>query len=285
MPPSKHNFQPGDHLKSRRIAHTHHGIYVGDDEVVHYLLGGVGLTTLEVFTEEKPTVRVGRADPAYEPARVAGGALSRLAENECNLVFKNCEHFCNWRVEGRAVSRQVDAVRRAVFEAFEGAIVNPGGGLTMGERVVSGLKNVNFAELFAEPRLGPDEAAADTGRPAPPPGGAKSGSAGWDKAGTGGAGPKKLESKKAGADKAEPKKDGPKKTGLKKTAAKIIETGRDGGGKDGRTPPGRQGKGRRRAVRKARAVGSASLHRRGDHSGNIAEKRPAHWNIVFFGKM
>jgi hypothetical protein len=52
MPPSKHNFQPGDRLKSRRIAHTHHGIYVGNDEVVHYLLGGVGLTTLEVFTED-----------------------------------------------------------------------------------------------------------------------------------------------------------------------------------------------------------------------------------------
>ncbi|MDR1051579.1 MAG: lecithin retinol acyltransferase family protein [Deltaproteobacteria bacterium] len=243
MPPSKHNFQPGDHLKSRRIAYTHHGIYVGNDEVVHYLLGGVSLTTLEVFTEEKPTVRVRHADPAYEPARVVGRALSRLAENEYNLVFKNCEHFCNWCVEGQAVSRQVDAVRRAVFEAFEGAIVNPGGGLTMGERVVSGLKNVNFAELLAELRLGPDEAAADTGRPAPPQGGAKRGSAGRDKVGTGGAWPKKLESKKAGADKAEPKKDGPKKTGLKKTAAKIIGTGRDGGEKMGGPRPDDKEKG------------------------------------------
>ena len=44
-------YAPGSHLVSSRFGYTHHGIYVGNGEVVHYLLDeGVTLSDLEEFS-------------------------------------------------------------------------------------------------------------------------------------------------------------------------------------------------------------------------------------------
>ena len=102
-------YAPGSHLVSSRFGYTHHGIYVGNGEVVHYLLDeGVTLTDLEEFSCGN-AVRV-RTHPGapYSGEECARRALSRLGEDEYNLVFNNCEHFATWCATGKKRSPQVE---------------------------------------------------------------------------------------------------------------------------------------------------------------------------------
>ena len=103
------SYAPGSHLVSSRLGYTHHGIYVGNGEVVHYLLDeGVTLSDLEEFSCGN-AVRV-RTHPGapYSGEECARRALSRLGEDQYNLVFNNCEHFATWCATGEQRSPQVE---------------------------------------------------------------------------------------------------------------------------------------------------------------------------------
>jgi hypothetical protein len=43
--------QIGDHLFVQRIGYTHHGIYIGNKKVIHYLQDGVKKDSLETFAD------------------------------------------------------------------------------------------------------------------------------------------------------------------------------------------------------------------------------------------
>lgn len=112
----------GTHLKVQRTGYTHHGIYVGNGNVVHYSgfaeafkKGKIELTSIDDFMGgEKDLYRVKYSTQCktYSDDEICERALSRLNENNYNLVTNNCEHFATWCVTGVERSEQVDAVKK-----------------------------------------------------------------------------------------------------------------------------------------------------------------------------
>jgi hypothetical protein len=130
--------QPGDHIKTARTGYEHHGIYVGENEVIHYsgdkTKSGATIRrdTLGVFSQGRP-VEVVMYGLRFGGTEAVSRAVSRLEENGYSLVGNNCEHFARWCVTGDRESEQV--TDRA---AMVGAVV--GGGAATG--AIAGLATV-----------------------------------------------------------------------------------------------------------------------------------------------
>ncbi|MDR1036269.1 MAG: lecithin retinol acyltransferase family protein [Deltaproteobacteria bacterium] len=101
-------FKYGDHIRVPRGLYYHHGIVAGADEVIHYLDEGVSLTSFDDFADGGEPERVKHKNHKYGRREVVRRAKSRLDEDEYNLVFDNCEHFCNWCLNGYSASGQVE---------------------------------------------------------------------------------------------------------------------------------------------------------------------------------
>jgi len=92
-----------DHLYVQRVfptAYTHHGLYIGNGEVIHYANGCVNIVDLEEFAGGA-TINIVESPILYSVDNVIGRAYSRLGEDEYNLIINNCEHFVNWCRAGR----------------------------------------------------------------------------------------------------------------------------------------------------------------------------------------
>ena len=109
----------GAHLVTPRWGnlYTHHGVYVGNFEVIHYggFSGGgsdaverVSLLEFSQYSDEKApgfmVIHHPETDISGEEAKRR--AESRIGEDEYNLVSNNCEHFANWCTTGNSVSTQ-----------------------------------------------------------------------------------------------------------------------------------------------------------------------------------
>jgi hypothetical protein len=105
----------GAHLVTQRPGYEHHGIYVGNGQVVHYAgfasslhRGPVEETTLERFAAgHEIDVRL-HAMPTFAGQEAVRRARSRLGENHYRLLTNNCEHLCTWALFGENRSRQVE---------------------------------------------------------------------------------------------------------------------------------------------------------------------------------
>ena len=92
----------------------HHGIDLGDGTVAHYLEGREILrSSRDDFSQGQPLKIIdhAKASPASVTLR---RAMSRIGEQNYNLLFNNCEHFATWCKTGRHRSSQIDsALERA----------------------------------------------------------------------------------------------------------------------------------------------------------------------------
>lgn len=95
----------GAHIYSyRQNYYSHHGIYVGDYRVVHYLKDGVQSTSIEYFSQDRntgeyhtvKTLTEAGSPSTFSVEEIVRRAKSRLFENDYNLLFNNCEHFARW---------------------------------------------------------------------------------------------------------------------------------------------------------------------------------------------
>lgn len=110
----------GDHLKVKRRLYSHHGIYIGSNQIAHYapppgkgigdgigwrqLLGAdsiintIHVTEVGVFEYEDIRANVVAYDNShsYPPMKTVVRAESRLGENGYNLWGNNCEQFARW---------------------------------------------------------------------------------------------------------------------------------------------------------------------------------------------
>ena len=114
--------QVGDHLVTPRAGYTHHGLYVGNQEVIHYEgklgsdSGRIAKVTLAEFCEGA-SCRV-----RDYPLRVYGRkesverASQRLGESDYNLVLNNCEQFVAWCIMGIGYSEQLNDVVSAAIQ-------------------------------------------------------------------------------------------------------------------------------------------------------------------------
>lgn len=112
----------GIHLKVKRAGYTHHGVYVGNGNVVHYSgfaeifkKGKIELTSIDDFmgdAEDLYRVQYPENCAIYSDDEICERALSRLSENNYNLVTNNCEHFATWCITGIERSEQVENVQK-----------------------------------------------------------------------------------------------------------------------------------------------------------------------------
>ena len=107
----------GAHLVTPRFAFAHHGIYVGGGNVVHYgalthqfRRAPVAEISLAFFAHGHAVFVRPHVAPRFECAEVIRRARARLGENSYDLLYNNCEHFCEWCVQGVSRSYQVERV-------------------------------------------------------------------------------------------------------------------------------------------------------------------------------
>lgn len=119
MNPNKRiKLRTGDHLVTPRTGYTHHGLYIGDGTVIHYLQDGVCLATLKDFCDGA-TYHVKDTPRRYSRDKCVERAYSRIGEDDYNLLFNNCESFVNWCLNGLPISEQVTSFGDTVIKAVE----------------------------------------------------------------------------------------------------------------------------------------------------------------------
>lgn len=105
---------PGDHLVSPRPGYSHHGIYIGNNTVIHYSglhRNAVSGCVCEISVDEFHAgfgFRVQNNKGRYQGQEAVKRARSRLGEDKYHLLFNNCEHFVHWVLHGKARSQQVN---------------------------------------------------------------------------------------------------------------------------------------------------------------------------------
>ena len=108
--------QPGDHLVVSRWGYDHHGLYAGNNQVIHYtgpfssegpVTGRIIVSSLEIFTGNGDCYLREYSHRYYSPSESLARAHQRLGERAYNLQFNNCEHFVTWCIQGFHYSTQV----------------------------------------------------------------------------------------------------------------------------------------------------------------------------------
>lgn len=113
----------GDHiyiyLRGEGVKFTHHGIYIGDDRVIHYWNGKVRRSKIYKSTWYGKTIHIKKHKDSYENSRVVKRAKKRLGERKYHLICNNCEHFAYWCKTGKHKSTQVNEAPLKFFKKAE----------------------------------------------------------------------------------------------------------------------------------------------------------------------
>ncbi|MCO5398851.1 lecithin retinol acyltransferase family protein [Ralstonia soli] len=114
----------GAHLVAERNGYEHHGIYVGNGQVIHYAgfsrrqrRGPVERISIHCFACGFAVAIQRDTSPCYDGEEVARRASSRLGERNYRLLTNNCEHFCSWCLFGECRSAQVEACLKSPMRA------------------------------------------------------------------------------------------------------------------------------------------------------------------------
>ena len=170
--------QKGDHIRVQRMngVYAHHGIYVSDEEVIHftgkdddsimdwskpeviqtdlaYFLKN-GILEVKEYTDEE------FAD-LYSPEQIVTYARACLGDKGYNLIFNNCEHFANVCTLGRFLSHQVEKVftkrKENDFMGIWSTIKSWFGGSSSGSRTTTNYNyepdKVKIAQIEAEAKI------------------------------------------------------------------------------------------------------------------------------------
>ncbi|OTG91061.1 lecithin retinol acyltransferase family protein [Acinetobacter sp. ANC 3813] len=112
---------PGDHIFVDRQGglYQHHGIYIGNNQVVHYAgwanelkVGKVEIISLENFRLQETIKKFFYADKKVQYSRIdtVKRAKSRLNEDLYDLFSNNCKHFSHWCITGDSHSQQISQI-------------------------------------------------------------------------------------------------------------------------------------------------------------------------------
>ena len=92
----------GDHLRVRMGFYRHHGIYIGNDQVIHFGRGlsdlpnaKVEIVSKEIFSDGRP-IEIVNSQTNFSADEIVTRAISRLGESQYDLFENNCEHFVLW---------------------------------------------------------------------------------------------------------------------------------------------------------------------------------------------
>lgn len=120
----------GDHLAVQHLGYTHHGLYVGNHQVIHYQgsssgdgsEGQIVLSSLDEFVHQQSVRVISHRRSRFSREACVARAFSRLGEQQYHLLFNNCEHFVMWCIEDRHTSTQVNDAATVVAAAGVAAL-------------------------------------------------------------------------------------------------------------------------------------------------------------------
>ena len=113
----------GAHLVSKRMngIYTHHGLYIGNKEVIHYAGLADGLKsapvekiTISKFADGNKYKIIEHPHSKFTKEEIVERAYSRLDEDNYGLLGNNCEHFVNWCIYDINQSNQVSNVMKNI---------------------------------------------------------------------------------------------------------------------------------------------------------------------------
>lgn len=105
--------QIGDHLVTPRTGYTHHGLYLGNRQVIHYSgkthhgQGSIQLVSLDEFCDGKACRVRDYPFRVYGRKESVERAEQRLGEANYSILFNNCEQFVAWCIMGFGYSEQL----------------------------------------------------------------------------------------------------------------------------------------------------------------------------------
>ena len=115
--------QIGDHLVTPRTGYTHHGMYLGNQQVIHYSgksahdQGSIQLVSLDEFCDGKACRVRDYPFRVYGRKESVERAHQRLGEANYSILFNNCEQFVAWCIMGIGYSEQINSVGSAAIQA------------------------------------------------------------------------------------------------------------------------------------------------------------------------
>ena len=130
-PLTEADLQAGDHIrvKRKRRFYTHHGIYMGDGEVVH-VSGSIREKTDPVVmkTHLQRFLKGGTLKRREYKERLPAAETIRIAERHISdksysMIWNNCEHFATYCAIGKKKSRQVKGTLSGLGTVATGVVV------------------------------------------------------------------------------------------------------------------------------------------------------------------
>jgi hypothetical protein len=112
----KEDLNCGDHIYVRRLLYSHHGIYTGDGNVIHY--SGEEKEKKDALVREtgiEDFLKGGKLRRRDHKKRLPPSgtlilASKHLFDHGYSLAWNNCEHFATYCATGRKKSTQVRTV-------------------------------------------------------------------------------------------------------------------------------------------------------------------------------
>ena len=126
--------ETGDQIRVKREYYDHHGIYIGNGEVVHFCAeSGDGVTDPGAVKVRKTSLAqflLGGFSEVREytlaeklqrknPDEIVKSALSRIGEGGYDALKNNCEDFSNECAFGKRLPSQVDEFRKQISEMLK----------------------------------------------------------------------------------------------------------------------------------------------------------------------
>lgn len=126
---------PGAHIRVKFDHFYHHGIYIGDDEVIQFGLPydihndptkikvlksslaefcGNENAFIEVYVFTKKELKEKKKDE-----EIVLNAINSIGESGYSIIHNNCEHFANRCIFGIAKSSQIDDIYEQVSKMLE----------------------------------------------------------------------------------------------------------------------------------------------------------------------
>ena len=152
----------GDHIYVHCIGYSHHGIDLGDGNVIHFDYHpwqalsrklarakdpDIRQVTMEKFSQGRPVI-VRRYHESDDVEKVIERAQSRVGEAGYHLFENNCEHFAVWCKTGKSTSTQVDDFVAAA-KPFTSSLPAAAVLMRTARRLPGSLRTVAYGAAFA----------------------------------------------------------------------------------------------------------------------------------------